>query len=65
MSTASRRAGRRRHGLPNWRIVRYADDFAVLTDGTEQDAQALREQIAGCSPRWGSGSPKPRPAWCT
>jgi hypothetical protein len=25
MSTASRRAGRRRHGLPNWRIVRYAD----------------------------------------
>jgi RNA-directed DNA polymerase len=47
MSTASRRAGRRRHGLPNWRIVRYADDFAVLTDGTGQDAQALREQIAG------------------
>jgi RNA-directed DNA polymerase len=46
MSTASRRATRRRHGLPNWRIVRYADDFAVLTDGTGQDAQALREQIA-------------------
>src|SRR6201996_4178071 len=34
MSPASRRAGRRRHGLPNWRIIRYADDFAVLTDGT-------------------------------
>src|SRR5580700_4774934 len=47
MSTASRRATRRRHALPNWRIVRYADDFAVLTDGTGQDAQALREQIAG------------------
>ena len=47
MSTASRRAGRRRHALPNWRIVRYTDDFAVLTDGTGQDAQALREQITG------------------
>jgi RNA-directed DNA polymerase len=46
MSTASRRATRRRKGLPNWRIVRYADDFAVLTDGTEQDMRALREQIA-------------------
>jgi RNA-directed DNA polymerase len=46
MSTASRRAARRRNGLPNWRIVRYADDFAVLTDGTEQDMRALREQIA-------------------
>ena len=47
MSTASKRATRRRNGLPNWRLVRYADDFAVLTDGTEQDAHALREQIAG------------------
>ena len=47
MPTSSRRAGRRRHGLPNWKIIRYADDFAVLIDGTGQDAQALREQIAG------------------
>ena len=27
--------------------VRYADDFVVLVDGTEQDAEALREEIAG------------------
>jgi RNA-directed DNA polymerase len=46
MPTPSRRATRRRRGLPNWRIVRYADDFAVLTDGTAQDLEALREQIA-------------------
>ena len=46
MSTDSRRTARRRHGLPNWRIVRYADDFAVLVNGSEQDAQALREEIA-------------------
>ena len=29
MSTANRRAVRRRNGLPNWRIVRYADDFGT------------------------------------
>jgi RNA-directed DNA polymerase len=46
MSTESRRAARRRKGLPNWKAVRYADDFAVLVHGSEQDAEALREQIA-------------------
>jgi len=46
MSTEGRRAARRRKGLPNWRFVRYADDFAVLIDGTRQDTEALREQIA-------------------
>lgn len=47
MSAEARRATRRRKGLPNWRLVRYADDFAVLIDSTEQDAAAVREQIAG------------------
>ena len=47
MSTSSRRVGRRRRGLPNWRIVRYADDFVVLVHGTRDDVEALREQIAG------------------
>ena len=46
MSADGRRTARRRRGLPNWRIVRYADDFAVLVNGTEQDAAALREDIA-------------------
>jgi RNA-directed DNA polymerase len=46
MSTSRRRQTRRRKALPNWRIVRYADDFAVLVHGREQDAEALREQIA-------------------
>jgi RNA-directed DNA polymerase len=45
MSTSSRRAWRRSKGLPNWRIVRYADDFAVLVHGTEDDVHALREDI--------------------
>jgi RNA-directed DNA polymerase len=47
MSTVGRRAARRRKGLPNWRFVRYADDFAVLVNGSRQDTEALREQIAG------------------
>jgi RNA-directed DNA polymerase len=46
MAAEHRRQTRRRRGLPNWRIVRYADDFAVLVNGSEQDALALREGIA-------------------
>jgi RNA-directed DNA polymerase len=46
MSTDSRRRYRRQKGLPNWRIVRYADDFAVLVHGTRADVEALREEIA-------------------
>ena len=47
MSTEYRRAARRRKGLPTWRVIRYADDFAVLVNGSEQDAAVLREEIAG------------------
>ena len=34
MATSSSRARRRSKGQPNWRIVRYADDFVVLVHGT-------------------------------
>ena len=53
MSTEYRRAARRRKGLPNWRVVRYADDFAVLVNGSGHDAEALREEIAGVLTRLG------------
>src|SRR5438270_7970096 len=46
MSTTMRRSYRRKGRLPNWRIVRYADDFVILVHGTESDAQALREHVA-------------------
>jgi RNA-directed DNA polymerase len=46
LGTTSRRVRRRRKGLPNWRIVRYADDFVVLVDGTHSDVEDLREEIA-------------------
>jgi RNA-directed DNA polymerase len=46
MATASRRARRRAKGLPNWRVVRYADDFVVLVHGTRADVEALGEEVA-------------------
>jgi RNA-directed DNA polymerase len=46
MSTSMRRNWRRKKGLPNWRIVRYADDFVILVHGTQTDADALREDVA-------------------
>lgn len=45
MSPHWRRQKRRQKGLPNYRLVRYADDFVVLVHGTREDAQALRDQI--------------------
>ncbi len=46
MGTAYRRQARRAKGLPNWRIVRYADDFVVLVHGDRPDVEALREDVA-------------------
>jgi RNA-directed DNA polymerase len=46
MSTTGRRVGRRRKDLPNWRVVRYADDFVVLVHGSRGDVETVREQIA-------------------
>lgn len=46
-STTVERAKRRRHGLPNYRLVRYADDWCLVIKGTRADAEALRDEIAG------------------
>jgi RNA-directed DNA polymerase len=46
-STKWGRAARRRDGLPNYRLSRYADDWCLMVAGTEADARALREEIAG------------------
>jgi RNA-directed DNA polymerase len=46
MDRTSRRHARRAHGLPTWRIVRYADDFVVLVHGQQADVQTLRENVA-------------------
>lgn len=41
------RLTRRRHGLPNYRLTRYADDWCLVVSGTRADAEALRDEIAG------------------
>jgi RNA-directed DNA polymerase len=46
MSTAYLRSRRRVHGLPRWRVVRYADDFVVLVHGDRAHVETLREEIA-------------------
>jgi RNA-directed DNA polymerase len=37
------RARRLRHGRPNFRLVRYADDWCLMVRGTRADAEALRD----------------------
>jgi RNA-directed DNA polymerase len=41
------RAKRRAQGLPNYRLIRYADDWCLVISGTKADAETLREEIAG------------------
>jgi RNA-directed DNA polymerase len=41
------RSKRRARHLPNYRLVRYADDWCLAVSGTREDAEALREEIAG------------------
>jgi len=44
-ATQSGRARRRAKGLGNWRIVRYADDFVIMTNGSREDVVRLQEQV--------------------
>jgi RNA-directed DNA polymerase len=46
-SSEWQRRVRRRQGLPNFRLVRYADDWCLLVAGTRADAQALKAEAAG------------------
>ncbi len=46
MSTNMRRRRRGWNGLPNWRLVRYADDFVVLVRGSRKHVEGLRQDIA-------------------
>ncbi|WP_426938669.1 group II intron reverse transcriptase/maturase [Pseudarthrobacter sp. S3] len=46
MGTDQQRAKRKRNGLGNWKIVRYADDFVVMVSGERRHAEELREDVA-------------------
>jgi RNA-directed DNA polymerase len=43
---AVERAKRLRHGQPNFRLVRYADDWCLMVRGTRAHAEAQPEGIA-------------------
>ncbi|WP_324289667.1 group II intron reverse transcriptase/maturase, partial [Streptomyces sp. H27-G5] len=45
-STSGERRKRQRRGLPNYRLVRYADDFLVLVSGNRGHAEELRREVA-------------------
>jgi RNA-directed DNA polymerase len=45
MGSHSKRGRRRRLGQPNYRLIRYADDFVVLLHGNESDAETIRAEI--------------------
>lgn len=44
--TTYQRTKRRRAGLGNYKLVRYADDLVVLVSGSQAHAHALREEVA-------------------
>jgi RNA-directed DNA polymerase len=46
MGTDGQRRTRRRNGLGNWRLIRFADDFVVMVSGQRRHAEALRDQAA-------------------
>jgi RNA-directed DNA polymerase len=65
MGAAYQRSSRRRDDPPNWRLVRYADDFVVLTDGTKPTSPNCASRSLVCSLRPSCGYPRPRPGSCT
>ena len=46
MGTEVQRQRRKRQGLANFRLVRYADDFVVLVTGQREHAEQLRTEVA-------------------
>ncbi len=45
-STTKQRWTRRQRGLPNYRLIRYADDFVILVSGTRAHTEALLAEVA-------------------
>ena len=46
MGIPYRRSKRKKDGLGNWRIIRYADDFVLVVSGNRHHAEGLREEVA-------------------
>ena len=50
--SGQRREARRRQGLGNWRLVRYADDFVIMVNGTRSNVEAVRDEAAAVLAPW-------------
>src|SRR5215472_17005805 len=46
MGARWQREKRRKKGLGTWRLIRYADDWVVMVNGTRAHAEALRAEAA-------------------
>ncbi|MDN3355877.1 group II intron reverse transcriptase/maturase [Actinomadura sp. DC4] len=46
MATVRQRDARKQKGLANWRLIRYADDWVAMVNGTKADAERLRREAA-------------------
>ena len=46
MSTWHQRDRRKRSGEANWKLIRYADDFVIVVNGSRQHAETLRHSVA-------------------
>jgi RNA-directed DNA polymerase len=46
LTSSKRRFTRRQKGLPNHRLIRYADDFVILVSGSRAHTEALLPQVA-------------------
>ena len=55
------RVKRRRHGVPNFKLVWYAGDWSLMVSGSRADAQALREEISGILSQWACACRTRRP----
>jgi RNA-directed DNA polymerase len=47
MKTDYQRRARRKRGLGNWKMIRFADDFVVMVHRERQHAEALRQEASG------------------
>jgi RNA-directed DNA polymerase len=45
MGTWHQRDRRKRRGEGNWKLIRYADDFVLVVNGSHGHAEVLREQV--------------------
>ena len=64
MATSYQRRKRRRNGMANFKIVRYADDFVIMVSGDRHHAEELREKVAAVLEPLGCGCRRRRPPWC-